>query len=190
MARRGLREELVEAAVLQFHTYGYNGAGVKDITDAAGAPKGSFYNHFPSKEALAVVALERYGAGRGLEALTDPSVDPLLRLRQHFEFHRDEHLDLGFSRGCLIGTFATDIADHSDTLREAVRVSLERWSDALATAIGQAREAGLVGEAVEPATTARFLLNAWEGTLISARTDRSAKAFTPFFDLVFGVLLR
>ncbi|WP_329455072.1 TetR/AcrR family transcriptional regulator [Streptomyces sp. NBC_01497] len=190
MARRGLREELVVAAVQQFHTYGYNGAGVKDITDAAGAPKGSFYNHFPSKEALAVVALERYGTGRGLDALTDASVDPLVRLREHFEFLRDEHLDLGFSRGCLIGTFATDIADHSDTIREAVRVSLERWSEALTTALAQARAAGLLDVALDPATTARFLLNAWEGTLISSRTERSAKAFRPFFDLVFGVLLR
>ncbi|MBX9396731.1 TetR/AcrR family transcriptional regulator [Streptomyces sp. TRM72054] len=38
---------------------GYAATGVKDITDAAGAPKGSFYNHFKSKEAL-----DRYGATR------------------------------------------------------------------------------------------------------------------------------
>ncbi len=84
MARHSLREEIVEAALEQFHAYGFNAAGVKDITDSAGAPKGSFYNHFDSKEALAVVALERYWESRGIEDLADRSVAPLARLRGHF----------------------------------------------------------------------------------------------------------
>lgn len=66
MSRRSVREEIVNAAVEQFHARGFNAAGVKDITDSAGVPKGSFYNHFVSKEALAVVALERYGESRRL----------------------------------------------------------------------------------------------------------------------------
>ncbi|WP_052489446.1 TetR/AcrR family transcriptional regulator [Streptomyces sp. 150FB] len=90
-----MREEIVEAAVEQFHTYGFNGAGVKDITDSAGVPKGSFCNHFESKEALAVVALERYGVSRRLGGLADADVDPLLRLRRHFEFLRDENTGRG-----------------------------------------------------------------------------------------------
>ena len=39
-----------------FHTRGFNGCSVQDIVDAAGVPKGSFYNHFDSKEALGVEA--------------------------------------------------------------------------------------------------------------------------------------
>ena len=65
MARRSMREEIVDAAVAQFHEKGFNAAAVKDITDRAGVPKGSFYNHFESKEALAIVALERYGEHGG-----------------------------------------------------------------------------------------------------------------------------
>ncbi|GHH83676.1 TetR family transcriptional regulator [Streptomyces sulfonofaciens] len=189
MGRHSLREQLIEAAVAQFHTHGFNGAGVKDITDAAGAPKGSFYNHFPSKEALAVVALERYGAGRRIGELTAGPGDPLGRLREHFEFLRDEQIEFGYSRGCLIGTFATDIGDHSEAIRTAVRESLGRWSAALAAVLGQAQEAGQVNRGLDPEVMARFVLNAWEGTLISSRTDRSAAAFEPFFDMVFGRLL-
>jgi TetR/AcrR family transcriptional repressor of nem operon len=185
-----MREEIIDAAVEQFHTYGFNAAGVKDITDAAGVPKGSFYNHFASKEDLAVVALERYGTTRRLAALRDESVDPLVRLRAHFEFLRDEQLDFGFSRGCLVGDFATEIADHSLTIREAVNRSFEHWRAALATAVAQSQDAGQVGTAVAPETLAEFILNAWEGTLLSARTSRSSKAFEAFFDTVFGMLLR
>src|SRR5260370_32402330 len=88
MARHSLREDIVEAALEQFHSHGYNAAGVKDITDRAGVPKGSVYNHFDSKEALAVVALERYAERRRLEDLADRSVAPLARLRRHFELLR------------------------------------------------------------------------------------------------------
>lgn len=189
MARQNMREEIVEAALEQFHVHGFNAAGVKDITDAAGVPKGSFYNHFTSKETLATVALERYGAGRRLADLADGSVEPVARLRAHFEFLRDETVHHGIRRGCLFGNFGAEIADHSDTIRETVRQSFEQWAGALAATITEAQRSGAVRAGLDPETTAQFLLNAWEGTLIRARADRSADAFTPFFDMAFGTLL-
>jgi len=95
MARHSLREEIVEAALEQFHAYGFNAAGVKDITDRAGVPKGSFYNHIDSKEALAVVALQRYAERRRLEDLAAPCAGPLARLRSHFELLRAETRSTG-----------------------------------------------------------------------------------------------
>jgi TetR/AcrR family transcriptional repressor of nem operon len=184
-----MREEIVEAAVEQFHMYGFNAAGIKDITDSAGVPKGSLYNHFESKEALAVVALRRYGERIRLPDLADESVDPLLRLRQHFEFLRDENTGRDFTRGCLVAGFGTEIADHSDTIRESVRLSLESWTQALAAPIAQAQESGQVAATTDAKTLARFILNAWEGTLISARSDHSEDSYKVFFDMVFGTLL-
>jgi TetR/AcrR family transcriptional repressor of nem operon len=184
-----MREEIVEAAVEQFHAHGFNAAGVKDITDSAGVPKGSFYNHFESKEALAVVALERYGESLRLGELADASVDPLVRLRQHFEFLRDENTRRDFARGCLVGGFGNEMADHSDMIREAVRLSFEGWAQVLAAPIAQAQESGQVKSTTDAKTLARFILNAWEGTLISARADHSEDSYEVFFDTVFGTLL-
>ncbi|AWW35984.1 MULTISPECIES: TetR/AcrR family transcriptional regulator [Streptomyces] len=190
MPRASLRENLIAAAVEQFHARGYAATGVKDITDAAGAPKGSFYNHFQSKEALAVVALERYGITRRLETLRDTSVAPLTRLREHFEFLRDENIRAEFQGGCLVGDLAVEVADHSDALRAATRGGLEAWTEALAVAVADAQRAGEVSKTLEASTLARFVLSAWEGALISARADRSPRAFESFFTVVFGVLLR
>ncbi|MDH6222397.1 TetR family transcriptional regulator C-terminal domain-containing protein [Streptomyces pseudovenezuelae] len=148
------------------------------------------YNHFPSKEALAVIALERYGSSLRLEDLRDSSVYPLIRLRRHFEFLRDGQLDQQFLRGCLFGDFANEISDHSEIIREALREGFAFWAECLTCAVADAQAAGQVSAGQDPATLAAFLLNAWEGTLISSRTERSAKAFKPFFDTVFGVLLR
>lgn len=190
MPRASLRENLIAAAVQEFHAHGYAATGVKDITDAAGAPKGSFYNHFDSKEALAVVALERYGATRRLDDLRDTSVAPLTRLREHFEFLRDENVKAEFNGGCLVGDLAIEVADHSEALRATTSRSLQAWTDALAVAVADAQKAGDVAKTLDAATLARFVLNAWEGALISARADRSSRAYETFFTVVFGVLLR
>ncbi|MER6590607.1 TetR family transcriptional regulator C-terminal domain-containing protein [Micromonospora purpureochromogenes] len=188
MARKSTREEIVRAALDRFHARGYNAAGVNDITQAAGVPKGSFYNHFESKEALAIVALERYGAGRRLEDLTDGSVPPVQRLRAHFAFLRDEVVRYGYNRGCLYGNFGTEIVDHRDAIRDAVRHSLDTWAGLVATTLVEAHRAGTIRADVDPEVTAGFLVNAWEGTLIRARTDRSPAAFDTFFS-VFDTLL-
>jgi TetR/AcrR family transcriptional regulator, transcriptional repressor for nem operon len=80
-----------------------------------------------------------------------------------------------FTRGCLIGGFGVEVADHSDAIREAVHRSLESWEQALAAPIAQAQESGQVAAVTDARTFARFILSAWEGTLI--------------FDIVFGTLL-
>ena len=189
MARQSMREEIVAAALDEFHTHGFNGTGVKSITDAAGVPKGSFYNHFDSKESLATTALERYGEGRRLADLTDASVPPLSRLKSHFEFLRDETEQRGFVRGCLFGNLASEVADHSDTIRSSVQQSFQQWAQAIATTLTEARDAGAVRADLDPDKTALFLLGAWEGALINARVDRSPDAFDSFFDIIFGTLL-
>ena len=189
MARHSLRENIIEAAVEQFHSRGFNAAGVKDITDRAGVPKGSFYNHFDSKEALAVVALERYAERAQLEDLVDRSVAPLARLRGHFEQQRAQIEEHGFTRGCLLGNLGAEVADHSDILRAAVEQNLARWTELITEALAEAQQAGSLRPELDPHATARFILSAWEGTLISARADRSAAAIDSFFDLVFGTLL-
>jgi TetR/AcrR family transcriptional repressor of nem operon len=184
-----VREEIVEAALDRFHAHGFNGAGVKEITDTAGVPKGSFYNHFDSKEALAVVALERYGATMRMDLLADSGTPALDRLRAHFAFLREEAVGNGLARGCLLGNFGTEITDHSETIRAAVRTGLRSWSALIAEALTDARREGTVRPDIDPERTARFILNAWEGTLIEARATRSTDAFDTFFALVFDTLL-
>ncbi|NEA35235.1 TetR/AcrR family transcriptional regulator [Streptomyces sp. SID13031] len=190
MARRSMREEIVEAALAQFHERGFNAAAVKDITDRAGVPKGSFYNHFESKVALAIVALQRYGDGRRLGDLADKSVEPVARIRAHFEFLRDEVISFGITRGCLLGNFGTEIVDHSEAIRIGVRTGLEVWGGLLAGAIAEGQEAGSIPKELNADQTARYLLSAWEGTLIQARAYKSTEPFDSFFQLTFTSLFK
>jgi AcrR family transcriptional regulator len=46
------RQKLLEAARSLFHTKGYNATTVEEITERTDVAKGTFFNYFPSKEAL------------------------------------------------------------------------------------------------------------------------------------------
>jgi len=50
MAKLSVREKIVAAGAERFHALGYNACGVQEIVDAAGVPKGSFYNYFKAKD--------------------------------------------------------------------------------------------------------------------------------------------
>ncbi|WP_436532900.1 TetR family transcriptional regulator C-terminal domain-containing protein [Actinoplanes sp. HUAS TT8] len=189
MPRRSMRAEIATAALDRFHAHGY-AVGVKDITDAAGVPKGSFYNHFPSKEAMAVEALAAYGATLGLEELADESVAPLDRLRAHFELLAGQAREREFARGCLFGNLTADVADHSPLIRGHLEQGFDDWAALITGAIAQAQRDGVVAAGLDAATTARFVLNAWEGALLGARAARSEESFAAFFTTVFDVLLR
>src|ERR1700756_4210941 len=114
MPRPSVKEEIVQAAVKMLHEKGFNAVGVQDITDAAGVPKGSFYNHFESKEALGAEIVERYGANQTRrEILSDPTVPPLQRLRRHFERICGMFVDSDFTRNCILGDFSAELANQS-----------------------------------------------------------------------------
>lgn len=190
MGRASKREEIAQAAFEQFHAQGFNATGINDITKAAGVPKGSFYNHFSSKEESALEALTRYAATLRFDMLTTPGRPPLERLRAHFEFLSRDTVDNGFVRGCLVGNFAAEVADHHEDIRSAVKSGFDQWAAQIRQVLTEAQAAGEVSGSLDVGATALFVLSAWEGALIAARADKSAAPVDAFFRTVFDVVLR
>ena len=58
-APRPTKDRLIRAAALLFRQRGYNGVGLNELLEAADAPKGSLYHHFPNgKSDLALAAAD------------------------------------------------------------------------------------------------------------------------------------
>src|SRR5882757_5232251 len=108
MARPNVKEQIVQAGLKILLDKGFNGVGVQEITEAAGVPKGSFYNHFESKEVLGAEIVTRYARDniRRRAILGDKSIPPLERLRRHYETTIAVFVDAKFERGCLLGNFS------------------------------------------------------------------------------------
>ncbi|MFD7405978.1 TetR family transcriptional regulator C-terminal domain-containing protein [Streptomyces sp. NPDC059866] len=189
MGRASKREDIAQAAFRQFHARGFNATGINDITQAAGVPKGSFYNHFSSKEESAVEALNRYAATLRFDMLAASDRPPLERLRAHFEFLSKDTVENGFVRGCLVGNFGAEVADHNEEIRAAVNRGFGRWGEGIQHVLVEAQEAGDLDGELDAEATALFILSAWEGTLIAARAGKSAAPVDAFFRTVFDVVL-
>ena len=190
MARASVRPQLVEAALDQFHTRGFHNCSVEDITKAAGVPKGSFYNHFVSKDALAVEALQQYQQRSVWRTTDDADRPPLARLRYRFETMRDVLTERGYTRGCLIGNMGTELADLNPAVRAEVQASLDYRSRATTELLRLARERGELAAHLDPEVLGPFLANAWEGVVTRTKVCKSAQAMDEFFavfDQLFGV---
>src|SRR6201997_729184 len=163
MPRPSVKEEIVAAARTLLHEKGFNAVGVQDITDAAGVPKGSFYNHFDSKEALGLEIVERYGASQTWrELLADPTVTPLQRLRRHFDRITARFVDSHFTRNCILGGFSAELANQSETIREGLRKLYGQWTKDLEATITEAQAKGEIANKTKAAEIAAFLLDAYE----------------------------
>ena len=50
--KQAVRERLFDAAVTLFETHGYDAVSIDRIVEEAGVAKGTFFNHFPTKDHL------------------------------------------------------------------------------------------------------------------------------------------
>jgi TetR/AcrR family transcriptional regulator, transcriptional repressor for nem operon len=192
MTKPNVRERLLDAGVETFHRCGFNGCGVQEITEAAGVPKGSFYNHFASKEALGAAVLDRYWqqrAGTTLRILEDTDIAARERLRRYFAAMAESMAKRGHTRGCLIGNLGLELADQSQLVCERLAAVFAGWTGAVETCIRQGQREGDIRADCDAAMLAAFLINAWEGTILRAKVDKNTAPFDEFDEVVFGKLL-
>jgi TetR/AcrR family transcriptional regulator, transcriptional repressor for nem operon len=188
-----IRERLLEAGFETFRRMGFNGCSVQDITDAAGVPKGSFYNHFESKEALAAAALQRYwgeAQEHGVRVLADATRSPRERLLIYFDQVIRDIASQQFRCGCLAGNMAAELADHSPLISQQLSTIFAGWNREVSNCIRAAQEAGEVRSDADPEALAAFILNAWEGAVLRARIEKGERPLRQFHQVLSTELLR
>ena len=175
---------------------GFNGCSVQDIVEAAGVPKGSFYNHFASKEALGVEVVRAYtrlvGAyvvEAGASELFSGDGTPLQRVRAYFEAVIDQNVSCGVRKGCLLGNFATELAPHSTEIANAVAEALDNWGAAVRTALVQAQDAGELPKDADVDSLARYLVDGYEGAAARAKLIGDRAPMDEFIRTTFDFLL-
>lgn len=189
MPKPNAREQLMTAGLHTLHTHGFNGCAVQDITQAAGVPKGSFYNHFESKEALALAALDIFwekGAARRT-MLSDATVAPVERLRAYFRSIAAAANRANYERGCLVGNFSAEMTGNL-VFRERLIQIYADWSADIGRCIEEARAAGQLNTTLPTQALAAFLINAWEGAVLRTKVEKNGSAFENFDQVVFAGL--
>ncbi|HVW79105.1 MAG TPA: TetR family transcriptional regulator C-terminal domain-containing protein [Alloacidobacterium sp.] len=188
-----LRENILNAGLKVMFQAGYNGATVRDICAAAGAPHGSFTNHFRSKEAFAKEVLDRYFAnlqGHIKKALGDTYLTPRQRLQRYLEIIGGVLADDQWSRGCLIGDFSLETTSQSNLLRQRLESIFHEWRAPFAACIAEAQAASEIDATFDPVDLAEFLLASWEGAILRMKVDRGPAALERFQKIIFQTVFK
>jgi TetR/AcrR family transcriptional repressor of nem operon len=176
MAKVNTKDLLLETGRKVFLERGYNHAGIESILQEAGVPKGSFYNYFESKEDFGLQVIERFAACHDEEldrCLNDPTLDPLARLRSYFQTVIDKLEEGRCRKGCLIGNLSQEMADQSERFRARLEEVLDGWVKRIESCLLEAQNRGAISPTEDIRTLAEFLLNAWQGAILRAKTARS-----------------
>ncbi|MGA7810982.1 TetR family transcriptional regulator C-terminal domain-containing protein [Bradyrhizobium sp.] len=193
MPKPSLRDKILDAGLMAMFRTGYHGTSVRDITAAAGAPQGSFTNHFRSKEAFASEVLDRYFANvRCLvaEALDDTSLTPRMRLRRYLDIITGRLEAGGWSRGCLIGDLSLEAAGSSDPLRTQLMAIFREWRVPFAAGIAEAQSCGEIASEFDADDLAEFLLASWQGAMLRMKVERDPAPLERFKKIVFQTVLK
>lgn len=193
MTRHSLRETILDAGLRVMFRSGYNGSSVRDIVAAAGAPQGSFTNHFRSKEAFACAVLDRYFSyvkELVSEALNDASLTPRARLRRYLDIITGKLEADQWSRGCLIGDFSLEASPHSELLRTRLEAIFQEWRTPFATCIAEAQAAGEIASQFDPVDLADFLLASWQGAILRMKVERNPAALERFKTIAFATVFK
>ena len=184
MARPNTRNAILETGTKLLNERGFNACSVQDITDGAGVPKGSFYNHFKSKEALAAQIVIEYGKGStDRSILTNPELPALTRLKKHFAA-----LNEYFSQcadGCLVGKFMAEVSTDTPLIREALLGVLKLWCEEISSAIADGQQEGSIRKDLKAEELAAFLIDAYEGAILRTRVEKNPRALKTFVKVVF-----
>ena len=160
---------------------GYNGTGVKDIVNAAGIPKGSFYNYFDSKEEFALAALDAmFMDTSSNKFLLSTELPPLQRLTGFFESGAEKARHGDYLLGCFIGNLTQEMADVNEPIRLKLDFLLCRLTALIEDCLQQAQERGDIHKDRDIKKLAQFIFNAWEGTLLRMKAAKNCNAFDSF----------
>lgn len=173
---------------------GYEATGIKEIAEASGILKGSFYNYFSSKEEFAKALIDAYGEQTYAfhkEMLSDRSKSPARRLEKLFDaiwHNMSEQCEYG--KGCFLGNCSQEIGDTNPTLSRMVDQSFRKTKGLFVECLKEAQDKGELDQSQDPELLAEFLVNSWQGVMLRAKTAKSDEALKSFKEQIFNRLLR
>lgn len=187
------RKKLMDAVLELIWTGSYGTTTIDQICEKADVRKGSFYYYFESKADLALAAIEEQWKTVRAEcdSIFSPTVQPLDRLKNYFEFGYRFQCDIkqkyGNVLGCPLFSLGAEVCTQEHGLQRKIQEILNYKLKYLESAIRDAHAAGLI-EAQDAATKARVIHAYWEGLLTQARIQNDVEVLRESAAGAFAIL--
>jgi AcrR family transcriptional regulator len=162
------RERILASSAQLFNRQGYFGASLADIMRETGLEKGGIYNHFSSKEQL---ALESFDYAYGLiqervrQALSGKfnAIERLLAIVTVFQGILEDPQVAG---GCPILNTAIEADDANEVLRDRARSAMDNWRTTIHRIVNKGIERQQIRLGVDADEVASILIATLEGAIM------------------------
>lgn len=174
------RQKLMDAVLELIWTGSYGSTTIDQICEKATVKKGSFYYYFDSKVEVALAAIEAQWETLRPEtdSLFSPTIPPLQRLRNYFDFgyrfQSQMKQKFGYVLGCPLFALGAEVCTREPRIQKKIQEILGYKLRYLETTIRDAHAAGVI-EAPDPATRARVIQAYYEGLLTQARIENDVE---------------
>ena len=162
------KERILHKAAALFNTRGYAGASISDIMQVTGLKKGGIYNHFQSKDDLALQAFE-YAVGlikqryRGALKNKRHAVERLQGIISVFQDNIDNPVVEG---GCPLMNTAIESDDTHPVLRKRAQSVMDDWRNMVCRVIQKGISRGEICSEVNPDEVATVMNTLLEGSIM------------------------
>jgi TetR/AcrR family transcriptional repressor of nem operon len=165
------RQMILQRAAEIFNRKGYFGASLADIMEATGLEKGGIYNHFGSKNDLAVEAFD-YAVDlvrQEFQVVLRDKRDAIDRLHAIIQLFRAMPDGWPVPGGCPVLNTAVESDDTHPILRDHARRAMDEWREFIQRVITKGIERGQVRSEVDPDEVATFLIASLEGAVMLSK---------------------
>lgn len=194
MKRKINKQDIIQSGHELFFEKGYGVTGISEITDRIGIPKGSFYNHFNSKEEFGIAVLDFYLNNNNnylQDVLLNKNNSPLNNLKKFIvNFIEIQENVYHCTRGCLMGNMTTELADVNSTFQQKTKAGFDDATAIFETCLENAKELEEVSKDLDTNQTAIFLVNSWQGTLLRMKADKTIAPLNNFYKVVFNQIIK
>ncbi|HLZ57802.1 MAG TPA: TetR/AcrR family transcriptional regulator [Ktedonosporobacter sp.] len=165
------REMIVARAAQLFNRQGYFGSSLSDIMEETGLEKGGIYNHFASKEQLALEAFD-YAFGLHQKRIQEllagkrHAVERLLAMLVYFQDIVEDPLIAG---GCPILNTAVEANDIHPALRDRARAAMDSLRDTMERIVLRGIERHELRLGIDASACATLFIAMLEGAVMLSR---------------------
>lgn len=165
------RRAIVERAAPLFNTRGYFGASMSDLVRETGMEKGGIYNHFGSKEEIALASFD-HAAGlmrERFDAALAGKKGALERLFAVVDVLGGLVEDPPVAGGCPVLNTAVESDDAHMKLKERARETMSGWLRLIGSIIKEGMRSGELRPGTNPRETASVVVATLEGAVMLSR---------------------
>lgn len=187
------RDRIIETGAEIIHLKGFNHTGIQEILNAAGVPKGSFYNYFKSKDDFGLQIIDYFSAHFqkiAKETLEDTRISPLSRIYAFLTAFMEYFESQNYAGGCPIGNLAQEMGDLSPAFRKKLSDAMDMMVDAYSHVLSAAQNDGKIMKSLNIKDTASFIIAGWHGAIIQMKLSRSLDPLKNHRKFIFDHLLK